>query len=293
MIVIAHKTGQLGNRLFLFGHMIAAAIEAQTRVVYPGFADYAHLFDQPSRGPFPSYPDRRVWHWPDFVPQVVHWVGLNALRLAKRRMLPGVPWLETKWDIEKMVDVGSDDFLSLASSRVVLCGGFFYRSEGLLQKHADRVREYFQPAPEWSDRISQLTKKIRTGVDYIVGIHVRRTDNVRFRGGIYYYELALYLAYMHRMRELLPGRIRFMITSDEPIDPATYAGFDVVIAPGDILLDLQALSACDYIVGPPSTYSGWASFSAQRPIHFIRRANPSDVQSLQLSDFALDWSGWT
>ncbi len=29
MIVICHKMGQLGNRLFLFAHMIAAAAETQ------------------------------------------------------------------------------------------------------------------------------------------------------------------------------------------------------------------------------------------------------------------------
>jgi hypothetical protein len=293
MIVIAHKTGQLGNRLFLFGHMIAAAIEARTTVLYPGFADYAHLFDRPSRGLFPSYPDRQRSHWPDAANQVAYWVGLNALRLAKRRMLPGVPWFETKWNVDKMVDIGKDDFLSLASGRIVLCGGFFYRSERLLQKHADLVREYFRPAPQWLDRLSQLTKQIRSGADHVVGVHVRRTDNSHFKGGIYWYGPDVYLAYMHRMRRLLPGRCRFMVTSDEPIDVSTYDGFDVVTAPGNILLDLHALCSCDFIVGPPSTYSGWASFSAQKPVHFIPTAKVADAEKLQLTDFALDWSGWT
>lgn len=291
MIVVAHKMGRLGNRLFLFGHLIASAIEARTTAIYPGFGEYADLFEGPSRGRFPSFPANGR-SWPRLVTSASYWSALMALRMAKRGLLPGVPWFDMSWNVNRAVDVSSTAFLELAAGRVVLCGGFFYGSP-LLQKHADAVRSYFRPARRWSSSLSALCQKMRDGADHLVGVHIRRTDFKTFRGGIFHYERDVYLAYMRRLRDLLPGRCRFLISSDEPIDMGVYQGFDVVSAPGDILFDLQALSACDCIVAPPGTYSGWASFSGSTPIHFIGDGRTELADGLQLEDFAIDYSGWT
>ena len=37
--------------------------------------------------------------------------------------------------------------------------------------------------------------------------------------------------------------------------------------------DLYALSICDYILGPPSTFSMWASFYGGVPLRFIKHSN--------------------
>jgi hypothetical protein len=34
--------------------------------------------------------------------------------------------------------------------------------------------------------------------------------------------------------------------------------------------DLYALARCDYIMGPPSTYTQWASFYGNQPLYHLR-----------------------
>jgi hypothetical protein len=48
-----------------------------------------------------------------------------------------------------------------------------------------------------------------------------------------------------------------------------FAGLDVHHGPGEPVEDLHALSLCDRLVGPPSTYSAWASFMNAVPRYEI------------------------
>jgi hypothetical protein len=299
MIVVCHKMGQLGNRLFLFAHMIAAAAERDSSVLFPGFADYAQYFSGPSMGIIPHYPASARRHvWPRGIRDLFYPLGLNALRLAKRGLLPGTRSFETGWDVTRMVDIGEAAFLELISRRLVLCGGFFYRSPQLLKKHAGLVRTYFAPSPEMETDAARIRKNIRhaegrhTG-GRIIGVHIRRRDYRGFKGGIYYYELDVYTAYMRRIRELLGGQCRFVICCEETLERSAFADFDVAFGPGDLLGDLFALSACDYIIGPPSTFSGWASFSHEIPRYFIQSTDPLRTERLQLPDFNVEWDGWS
>lgn len=47
--------------------------------------------------------------------------------------------------------------------------------------------------------------------------------------------------------------------------------------------DLYALSKCDYIFGPPSTFSMWASFYGEVPLKFFETTN----EKFSLNDFSV------
>jgi hypothetical protein len=59
--------------------------------------------------------------------------------------------------------------------------------------------------------------------------------------------------------------------SDEAIDPRLFAGLPATPGPGSAFADLTALSQCDAVLGPPSTFSGWASFSGRVPLLSLDR----------------------
>jgi len=299
MIVVCHKMGQLGNQLFLFAHLIAAAAERNSSVLFPGFVDYAQYFSGPSRGIIPRYPVPVPTHvWPRWIRDLFYPIALNALRVAKRDLLPGTRWFETKWDVTRMVDIGDPAFLELITCRPVLCGGFFYRCPKLLMKHASLVRTYFSPSAAMATKASRIERNIREahGTEFgkrIVGVHIRRRDYRVFKGGMYFFPLEIYVTYMRRIWELLDGQCCFVICCEESLEYSAFAEFGITFGPGDMLGDLLALSACDYIVGPPSTFSGWASFSRAIPRYFIQSADPIHAERLQLSDFSVEWDGWT
>jgi len=59
----------------------------------------------------------------------------------------------------------------------------------------------------------------------------------------------------------------FFVCSDEPRFREEFAGLTVGIGGRSPLEDLCTLSECDYILGPPSTFSQWASFYGGRPLY--------------------------
>jgi hypothetical protein len=66
---------------------------------------------------------------------------------------------------------------------------------------------------------------------------------------------------MRQIRAALPNRsVRFLLVSDESIDMSNFSEFDVVAGLGDAVGDLYSLARCDYLIGPPSTYTSWASW---------------------------------
>jgi hypothetical protein len=63
--------------------------------------------------------------------------------------------------------------------------------------------------------------------------------------------------------------VGFLICSNEAINATMYQGLTVCFGTGDPVEDLYCLSACDYIIGPPSSFSAWAAFYGDKPIRWI------------------------
>lgn len=71
---------------------------------------------------------------------------------------------------------------------------------------------------------------------------------------------------MKQMADLLPG-CTFYISSTDKIAETYSQEFDVVKTPlNSAAADMYALSQCDYIIGPPSTFNAWASFVGDVPL---------------------------
>jgi hypothetical protein len=76
----------------------------------------------------------------------------------------------------------------------------------------------------------------------------------------------------HLVAVYAPRRVAFLLASAEPFEPGHWAGLPVHPAPGLPILDMYALARCSLIVGPPSTFSGWASFAGNTPVYFMEHA---------------------
>ncbi len=59
----------------------------------------------------------------------------------------------------------------------------------------------------------------------------------------------------------------FWLSSDEPLNIHNFKNFDIYFdSQPHFITDLYTLAQCDYIIGPPSTYSMWASFYGNVPL---------------------------
>src|SRR5256885_16731419 len=64
-------------------------------------------------------------------------------------------------------------------------------------------------------------------------------------------------------------RVGFLIRSDSPPDPENFRRQRHFFGGANPVTDLCALSKCDFIAGPPSTFTQWASFWGDVPLYSI------------------------
>lgn len=282
MIVVAKKYGQLGNRLYLSAHLMAAGIEHGVDVANPCFAEYAHLFPATSRDLWCRL-SREHLHAESPAVQApslnkrrrLSWTVANLAKVWKSVGSNRWPFHILQLSNDEAYDLASTEFASLAQSeRHVLVRGWLYRSERLLQKHADRIREFYEIASHHRELVDHKIERCRQSSDVVIGIHIRQGDYKTFLGGRYYYTNEQYADVMRSAREQLSGqRVSFLVCGNGQFSASDFGDLDVHVGPGHMVEDMYALAETDALIGPPSTFTGWASFYGQTPLVSLERAD--------------------
>jgi hypothetical protein len=283
MIVIARSFGQLGNRLFLYAHFIAAAREYGVQLANPCFAEYAHLFPATANDLWCRYPRQPITTSPPALR--TRKVLAKSVYLAARSLstigLTDYPFHVLRIKGEQTCDLGSEEFAGLArSNRHLLALGWLFRSERLCTQHADAVRDHFQIAPEHRQHVDRVIAAIRAESDVIVGVHIRHGDYATFLNGKYFYSVAQYADWMRSIAAQLAGkRVAFLVCSNAEVNQDDFGDLRVHFGPGHIIQDMYAMAEADLLIGPPSTYTGWASFYGNVPLVAMETADQPIVIS--------------
>ncbi|MGB7346236.1 MAG: hypothetical protein WBD20_18605 [Pirellulaceae bacterium] len=291
-IVIARSYGQLGNRLFLYAHFIAAAREYGVTVSNPCFAEYANLF--------PATNDDLWCRYPCVNANLVD-ANLDVPSARRRRWLSKAAYLtaraigisglgKSRCEVLRLrgdeeCDLGGDVFANLlATGRTILADGWLFRSETLLQKHSDAIRNHFQIQPEHRQKVNQTIAKIRQSADVVVGVHIRHGDYATYLGGKYFYPVAQYAEIMRKVAVQFPAqRVAFMVCSNAKIHPNDFDGLNVHYGPGHLVEDMYSFAETNLIVGPPSTYTSWASFYGNVPLIVVKQSDQDiDVAAIMI-----------
>jgi hypothetical protein len=300
-IILFEDTGELGNRLVTYAHLLALALEYRVAVVNLAFWRYRTLFASPAIAAARPWkercPERRTR-----APGRLVEAGVRAIL-----RVPGVGgWLRRRCSFDGRLVVESPELLerTLAyllvrayryrGSRRILASVCDFRHEKidghtfevclskgsgdgwafdsrLIEKHAEFIRACFRPAAEYRRQIAEWLEPLRARFSLLVGVHVRRGDYCRYRDGRWYYADTVYRRVMNCVAErYCQEQVGFVIASLEPIDAAGFAPLEIVRTPGGLMADMYALAECDLIIGPPSTFSGWASFMGRVPVYWIR-----------------------
>lgn len=269
-IVIARRFGQLGNRLFIYGHMIGAACEYGLQVINPCFAEYAHLFpatanDLLCRFPAVSAKEQPPPAWQRNACQRGIYLATKSLSIAG---LTQFPWQVIRIKIDEHCDLMGERFQSaIHSGRSILAQGWLFRSEDLFRKHGDSIREHLQIDPNHAANVRDVISRARQEADIVVGVHIRHGDYATFKGGKFFFEVSEYAKVMRDIVGQLAGRrVAFLVCSNAKQDSGDFKGLNVFKGPGHLIEDMYSFAECDLLVGPPSTYTGWASFYGNTPL---------------------------
>jgi len=254
-LVFCRENAQLGNRLIVYAHLLAAARERDWELVNPTFEPYADLFVGTKPRPHGTSMLAVRWAW-----QMGKLVSpLTCGRLARVRARG-----TAEVDLETTMPAAEAN-----GARWLLLQGFRIRCPHWVERQAAYLREFFMPLDAHRLPAEALITTMREQSDIVVGIHVRQGDYAQHLSGKFFYTIDQYVGFMRQVRALLaPSSVSFVVCTHVDLAPHTLAEFTWTRGPGSIAGDIHALSRCDYIIGPPSSFSAWAAFhGATRLLH--------------------------
>ena len=282
-VIIAAKAGRLGNRLFQGAHFIGNALSKGYRLLNPSLGEYAHLFEGSSRDPLCAYPENWGDEEPEFASQYrdVLYKGTHLLGLIVATGL--VPAMSTI-DIRRFdendqgeVDLNGSVFGELLQSKkLIFPMGWKFCDHIVLTQYRAQILRYFTPVESVRQPAERIVEHARERADLLVGVHIRQADYRTWKNGIHFYETERYVQWMRDILDSNPlKRVAFLICASNHLDESLFSRVPFVKGPGFPAGDLHALSLCDKIIGPPSTFSGWASYYGGVPLCVLRDSNAS------------------
>jgi len=268
MVIIQKRTGRFANRLLLFSKFIANSIEHNYELINPCFYEYRKYFKSTRENDFGDF--SISVELPYSIP--FHLFSMSTTPLS---------WILPKTAIyefvvanhQNPVDMTESAFYERAVAKTVFARGWNFMERENIVKHSHIIRKFFTPDNKVLSVANENIKNLKNQCDTVVGVHIRRGDYRKWQNGKFFYTDEVYLDKMMQLKKILnkkgktPG---FLISSNENIEPNHFDSVPVRMAAGSELQDLYSLSMCDFILGPPSTYSMWASFYGQTQVHFIR-----------------------
>lgn len=291
-LFVTKKTGQLGNRLTMSAHCLAAARERGWTLLNPSFARYAEHFVGPRADALVCGAPRPDAEPPLAFSRDLAYAGGRVVWQASKllKYIPGMPVAAAKARNEEHLDLRP---VVLAAeergARLLALQGYHFRHHPWARRHAEAIRAYFAPLPAIRAEAERAVAALRTRAEAVVAVHIRHGDYAKHLDGRFFYPVPIYLRLMRECQALLaPQRVAFLIFSNAKHEPGDFAEFDATPGPGGLVSDLHALSLCDRIIGPPSSYSSWAAFSGRVPIARVqdpdRALMPTDFELLRSPD---------
>ncbi|WP_343523809.1 alpha-1,2-fucosyltransferase [Pedobacter sp.] len=279
MIIINDKPGQLCNQLWSYAPFIAASLEHKNTFVTLYFEDNFYLFENLNRfknikfgwfrrGKIDIYLRKILLRYIRIIPN-------NILRTF-RIYVDKTNWKEESWP----------EYLITKKNNIVFVGaGCHKKNNSFLLKYHSQIVQIFEPKKIYKQKVDDKFREKLKDFDIVVGVHIRRGDYKDFLNGIYYFDDNTYLKAMEAIKRQSDQekKLVFLLCSNEVLNLDFYGKLDIFqISDPNSISDLYALSCCNYIIGPPSTFSMWASYYGNVPLKFIKHAE----ESVNLEDFS-------
>lgn len=159
--------------------------------------------------------------------------------------------------------------------RNIVVEGWYVRFYDLFMKYKPEIKKLFEFKQEIDNKTKELIRKEADGYNITLGLHIRRGDYKTWKDGKFFYNDDDYTSFVLRFSTSHPDShiCVFICGNDPTIDNDYYSGrlkgIKTVFARGNAAEDLCLLSKCDYIIGPPSTFSLVASMYNDRPLCWV------------------------
>jgi hypothetical protein len=275
VIILSARSGQLGNRLLFCAYAISLAEASGQRLVNLSFGEYMHHF--------PGANKANGFYQ---VPLFAH----KALRFLIKllHLLPPLQSFFVNLTMENSAGFspGNPAFVStVRNRRLTFLEGWFDVSK-MTFPSPGHIRAIFLPRPDVQKSVAEHLARARANADVLIGLHIRWGDYATFAEGRHFYSLETYREIMEKTAALFPHKkVAFLVCSSEPQQAKAFAPLAVTLGPGTVIGDLYSLAGCDYILGPPSTYTFWAAFYGLKPLYRLTKPDaPTNLDQFSIPD---------
>ena len=269
-MIFARDKSQMCNNLLQYAHVYAWGREHGRKVISMRFSykyQYFHICHTSLTG--------FGWY-------------LFAKYMAALKLLPTASFKHSDCDREALER-------KMLRHKHIVVSGWNVRFYDLFLKYRKEICELFTLDEQYTAPVkarmaspSVMSSEVETSL--ALGVHIRRGDYAQWQNGQYYFDDAVYAAHINRFAELHPDKTIhvFLSTNDSQVSAEAYqqACPKVVIHhfKGSAPEDLFMLSECDYLIGPPSTFSLVAAMYRDIPLY---RMDVADEQQMTPESFRL------
>jgi len=160
---------------------------------------------------------------------------------------------------------------------VVYVGGWAFRVPELIEKYRlEMQNKYALKTPYYEhSELTQKANNLKSDGYTLIGVHIRRGDYKTWKKGAYYYEDEVYKNQMDNVSKQLmqQGKEKqlFLLFSNESLDFQESA--NLLISKENWYVDHYIMSLCDYLIGPPSTFTLWANIIGNAKLFYLFNKN--------------------
>ncbi len=174
------------------------------------------------------------------------------------------------------------EYSKLEKHNLVFLSGWYFRHP--LSQHRDYFQKRFCLQKKYyaNNKLCLLVQQLKSENYIICGLHARRGDYQIWEDGKYYFDWKVYEEKKQQIKALFAPdtKLKFMVFSNEKA-PEFINGHDTIISEETWFMDHHLMGMCDYLLGPPSTFTMWASFIGGAKLSFLKSAE----QKIKISDF--------
>lgn len=267
-MIFARDKSQMCNNLLQYAHVYAWGREHGRKVISMRFSykyQYFHICHTSLTG--------FGWY-------------LFAKYMAALRLLPTASFKHRDCNREALER-------KMLRHRNIVVSGWFVRYYDLFLKYRDEICELFTLDDQYTAPVkAKMQEAEQNSQDNILrlGVHIRRGDYAQWRDGQFFFSDEVYADHINRFAEMHPGKALHVYLSTN--DPSVSEEHFQKLCPkvcihhlqGSAPEDLFMLSECDYLIGPPSTFSMVAAMYRDIPLY---RMDSADAQSMTPEGFLL------
>ncbi len=250
-MIFVHDKGRMANNMLQYGHVYAWGREHGRQTVSIRFA-YKYPWFQICHTPYHNFP-----------------TYVFAKYAAKWGLIPTVHFDDEEADYRQEEQLMLD-------RKMVLVDGWYARWYDLFLKYKQEIIGLFAFSQSVADASERCLAEDQNA-SCRLGVHIRRGDYAHWYDGKFFFSDEVFVNLIRQFVKLHPGTTVYICGNDPTLNKQFYIdrlqGTPVRFPEGNAAEDLCLLSKCDYLIGPPSTYSLVAAMYQDRPLYWIMDAD--------------------